>query len=414
MALGVAGYRLERVAGLSAGQYSNIRSGRFAPRAETLTALKLALHRIEQNCDCDDTERAKLIDLIMRALIALCCEVRGTITAPEVHAQNPQKKATQDPKWIAAHEIRRMAFGLASSGLGLSSGAHLAAAGGVSRAGIHYRLKEHENMRDDADFDQADGPPQMRKRSAVIYERLTLQKQTASCKAEAVMNRRQEPMDSLEFFPTPPWATRALFEICLPQIGRDALDCAMTILDPCAGQRHMADVCAEYGHVSAWDIYDYGCDTVRHDFLSNNLDAQQFEWVIMNPPFAYATQFIQKALKTHAKRGVAALVRGNFCETQRRYRDLFEKTPPNFEFQFVERVPMHKGIWHVNGKTATAYVWLVWLKHPSHELCRLGTQKRWIEPCRVKLTCVADFERFGGASCIPKGHECLRLQEISS
>src|SRR5688572_3651299 len=38
----------------------------------------------------------------------------------------------------------------------------------------------------------------------------------------AVMAQRREPPDALDYFPTPPWASRALFRHVLPSIGVDA------------------------------------------------------------------------------------------------------------------------------------------------------------------------------------------------
>src|SRR5690606_27106177 len=38
--------------------------------------------------------------------------------------------------------------------------------------------------------------------------------------ARAIAARRLEPADSLDYFPTPPWATRALIEVVLPMLGR--------------------------------------------------------------------------------------------------------------------------------------------------------------------------------------------------
>jgi hypothetical protein len=41
--------------------------------------------------------------------------------------------------------------------------------------------------------------------------------------AGAVMAQRREPPDALDYFPTPPWATRALFEHVLPALGIDGV-----------------------------------------------------------------------------------------------------------------------------------------------------------------------------------------------
>jgi hypothetical protein len=61
--------------------------------------------------------------------------------------------------------------------------------------------------------------------------------------ARAVMGSRQEPDDSLDFFPTPPWATRALFERVLPHSGIDKIDSAW---EPACGEGHMLQVIEEY------------------------------------------------------------------------------------------------------------------------------------------------------------------------
>lgn len=50
----------------------------------------------------------------------------------------------------------------------------------------------------------------------------------------AVLQQRHEPHDSLDFFPTPPWATRALMTHVLPSTGR--FEPAQLAWDPCCGE----------------------------------------------------------------------------------------------------------------------------------------------------------------------------------
>jgi hypothetical protein len=60
----------------------------------------------------------------------------------------------------------------------------------------------------------------------------------------SVMARRVEPPDSLDYFPTPPWATRALFRHVLPALGVAApLGCTW---EPACGAGHMASVIGEF------------------------------------------------------------------------------------------------------------------------------------------------------------------------
>lgn len=200
----------------------------------------------------------------------------------------------------------------------------------------------------------------------------------------AVMQRRVEAHDSLDDFPTPPWATRAL---CEHVIGVDGLS-DMTVWEPACNRGHMAIPLAEYfDSVFTSDIHNYGWQGqgLTEDFLfpGNELPV---EWVITNPPFRLAEQFIAKGLKT-ASVGVAVIVRSAFLESIGRYENLFRDNPPSIIAQFTERVVMVKGRLDPVGSTATAYCWLVWQHgHPS-------TRFTWIPPCRRKLERASDYER---------------------
>jgi hypothetical protein len=59
----------------------------------------------------------------------------------------------------------------------------------------------------------------------------------------AVMAQRREPPDALDYFPTPPWATRALFRHVLPALGVDSIGRAW---EPACGEGHMASVIVEF------------------------------------------------------------------------------------------------------------------------------------------------------------------------
>jgi len=70
------------------------------------------------------------------------------------------------------------------------------------------------------------------------------------------MAKRVEPKDSPDDFPTAPWATRALIEHALMDIG-PLTD--LTCLEPACGAGYMARVLKEYfGHVHFADAYEYG------------------------------------------------------------------------------------------------------------------------------------------------------------
>jgi hypothetical protein len=179
--------------------------------------------------------------------------------------------------------------------------------------------------------------------------------------ARAIMSSRQEPAHSLDYSPTPPWATRALVERVFPalNISRASLT---TVHEPAAGEGHMAEVLAEYFRtVKASDIHDYKRGDTIQDFLASDFQITA-DWIITNPPFKEkAEQFALKAIEL-ASVGVAIFARLQWLETIGRYKRLFRDHPPTLIAFFCERVALHMGRWQPEGGTATAYIWLVWLR----------------------------------------------------
>lgn len=201
-------------------------------------------------------------------------------------------------------------------------------------------------------------------------------------RSSAVMQQRVEPHDSLDDFPTPPWATRALCEFLLSE-GFDLAE--ESCREPAANRGHMVKPLREYfGAVEAADVHDYGAGFRVEDYLFPGSDAFPVGWTITNPPFRLAEQFIERAIATSYV-GCAVIVRAAFLEGQGRFERLFSKTPPAYVLQFTERVVMHKGRLAPDGSTATAYAWIIWL-HDANP-----TQLRWIAPCRKRLERAEDY-----------------------
>ena len=202
--------------------------------------------------------------------------------------------------------------------------------------------------------------------------------------SHAVMAQRAELKTSLDDFPTPSWATRALVEHVIVS---KALLKEMTCLEPACGRGHMAVALADYfKEVTASDVFDYGFGRVA-DFLKAKHPDQSFDWVITNPPFRLGEEFINRSMKI-ARRGVAMLTRTVFIESVGRYERLFKSNPPSRFAQFTERVPMVKGRVDKKASTATGYAWLVWEKD------RLGTAEvAWISPCRKTLERDGDYQQ---------------------
>lgn len=200
--------------------------------------------------------------------------------------------------------------------------------------------------------------------------------------SHAVMAQRTEPKDSPDDFPTPPWATRALIEHILEdKAGLKDMSC----LEPACGAGHMAKVLNEYfGEVRSADAFNYGYGDIR-DFLTFPYETNAVDWVITNPPFRLAEEFVMRALQV-ARSGVAILARTVFLESVGRYKGIFLTTPPSKFAQFVERVPMVKGRLDGKATTATGYAWLVWEK-------KIVTEPRlmWVPPCRKRLERANDY-----------------------
>lgn len=200
--------------------------------------------------------------------------------------------------------------------------------------------------------------------------------------SHAVMAQRIEPNDSPDDFPTPPWATRGLIEHILG--GADSFK-GLSCLEPACGAGHMAKVLLEYfGEVRSADAHPYGYSDVR-DFLTYPYETNAVDWVITNPPFRLAEEFVLRALRV-ARQGVAILARTVFLESVGRYQGIFQTMPPTKFAQFVERVPMVRGRLDGKATTATGYAWLVWEKN-STTLPRL----MWVPPCRKKLERKGDY-----------------------
>lgn len=209
----------------------------------------------------------------------------------------------------------------------------------------------------------------------------------------SVMASRVSDPRALDFFPTPPWATRALVEdVLLWQLLGDR----PSVWEPAAGAGHMSRVLAEYSdHVFASDVADYGQNFVIGSFVGQGADVAHCpvkpDWIITNPPFNLALEFIDRALD-EAKEGVALLVRSVWAEGGQRYQRLFKDRPPSMIAQFCERVPMVAGRWDPKASTATSYAWFIWLLDDRKSR---STEFRWIPPgARSRHTRADDVARF--------------------
>lgn len=203
-------------------------------------------------------------------------------------------------------------------------------------------------------------------------------------RSSAVMEQRREhSMDSLNYFPTPPWATRALCEHVIPHWNLHNLTC----LEPAAGAGDMVRPLSQYFRsVTGSDVHDHGAGFPVVDYLTlRPYEPKSFDWVITNPPFRLAKEFILQSLEV-SRYGVAMLTRIAFLEGVKRLREIYSRNPPAYVGVFAERVPMFEGRLEEEGKSATCYVWLVWEKRNEGT-----TQLIWIPSCRKTLEREDDY-----------------------
>lgn len=233
----------------------------------------------------------------------------------------------------------------------------------------------------------------------------------AQNRSSAVMAQRTEAHDSLDDFPTPPWSTRALIKhVLAPMVTLGKPIHKARVWDPACNRGFMARPLAEaFCSVAASDIHDYGYAGHQKtaDFLwpGSEQDLGDIDWVITNPPFRLADQFIERAFDLNLE-GFAFLMRTAFLEGEGRHKRIFSRFAPDVVAQFSERVVMHKGkivdpnvavpvLDKASGEmvlrkpsTATSYMWFAWL---NGRKASTSSKLVWIPPCRQDLELEGDY-----------------------
>jgi hypothetical protein len=172
--------------------------------------------------------------------------------------------------------------------------------------------------------------------------------------------RRSNFDETKDFIPTPPWATRALYEYVVPYLKTEAP--RTSILDPAAGYGHMSRVFEEYGHkrVLATDVVPYENIGVR-DFITvpPPIALGNPDFIVTNPPYKYVREFIIQALQETAK-GVGMLCRIQVLESQKRYEHIFDRIPPTQIAFFSDRIPFKSGVVVRKAPKMYFHIWLWW------------------------------------------------------
>lgn len=155
-----------------------------------------------------------------------------------------------------------------------------------------------------------------------------------------------------DFYPTDPRATHEI-------LAREKL--LGSIYEPACGDGAISKIVEENypdSLVYSTDLIDRGYgDKVGVNFLTEDFE-RNWGSIITNPPFKYAKEFVEKALKVTDHK-VVMLMRINFLESASRY-ELFKNTPLKKVYVFSKRLEIYKN--GVKGKNSgiTCYCWFVW------------------------------------------------------
>jgi hypothetical protein len=204
--------------------------------------------------------------------------------------------------------------------------------------------------------------------------------------------RRLIDNEQLDYYPTPPYATRALFKHVMPAYSFGSMTC----LEPACGGGHMSEVLKDhFEKVISTDVENYGYGEEK-DFLHDFQMDSKPDWIITNPPYNLATEFVVQALGL-AQLGVAIFTRLQFLESVFRYNVIFRDRPPMVVAPFVERVHLKKGEVVRHCGSTCCYVWMVWNLRKYHVLDEIS-RVVWIPPCRKQLEKDSDYDNRAGNS----------------
>jgi hypothetical protein len=157
--------------------------------------------------------------------------------------------------------------------------------------------------------------------------------------------------NSTDYYPTPENVTFALIDYLNIK--------PSTIWEPACGEGHMAEAIIKRGHrVVSSDLNWQGYGIANMDFLS--ADLPECDWIITNPPFKFAEQFIERCID-HGK-PFALLLKSQYWHSSKR-RSLFERHKPIAVLPLTWRPDFHFGA--KGGSPTMECAWTVWGEQPS-------------------------------------------------
>lgn len=168
-------------------------------------------------------------------------------------------------------------------------------------------------------------------------------------------NHTDAEREDNDFYATEPKALTLLLE-------RETFD--DFVWEPACGKGHLSEVLKQSGYiVKSTDLVDRGYGKGGVDFLKCTTPFNGD--IITNPPYKYAQEFVEHALKLIPNgHKVAMFLKLTFLESKNR-RALFESNPFRFVYVSSSRLQCAKGgdfDTDYKAGTAVAYAWYIWEK----------------------------------------------------
>ena len=174
-------------------------------------------------------------------------------------------------------------------------------------------------------------------------------------------DKKHKERDKFDYYSTPPNEVLNILHTYKPDFTGDI------ILEPCAGEGHMASAIWKYIKENNFNNSTLICTEFQErenkfkneinivygeefDFLSDDylIPEDRIDWIIMNPPYATIEPFMIRALDI-AQKGVIMLGRIQILEGQGRFENVFQKHTPTDIYVYVDRIQCWK-----NGEKPTS------------------------------------------------------------
>lgn len=147
------------------------------------------------------------------------------------------------------------------------------------------------------------------------------------------------------------------------------------MLEPCIGNGNIANAVKSFAgyesiNVTGIDIVDRGySNTIVSDFLTWENNRLKYDFIISNPPYSMAQEFIEHGLNLLNENGqMAMFLKIQFLEGAKR-KEFFENNPPRYIYVFRNRMATWNNGQPVDpntGKkwaTTMCHAWFVWEKN---------------------------------------------------